>query len=402
MTARRRGGDLDRPARSVSRVRAIRLVATREVLERGRSRGYLLALLFTVFLLGAGFLLPSLVLSRDQPTRIALVGDTPSQLGPALEASAGRFDTQVEVSTVPDRTAATTAVEDESIDAALVVPGDLSTPGEVIVREEASAQLQGIVSGAVIVLRAGTAGQLLAPPTITALEPPTPQNTAQIILANAGIILMFIGIFTYGTWVLTGVVEEKQSRVVEVVLSTVRPRDLLMGKVLGIGLLALIQLVILVLFGIAVAQLSGRFTLPSTTVGAVLQLLTWFILGFAFYATALGTLGALASRVDEAQNAAMPVSMIATLSYIVALVFVQRQPDGIVAQIMTFLPPSAPMVVPLRVALGAIAPWEIVVSIAIMVAAIWLLFVVGARVYSGAVLQTGSRMKLRDAWRASR
>ncbi len=388
--------------RSVGRIRAIRLVAMREILERGRSRGYLLALLFTVFLLGAGFVLPSVILSHNEPTRVALVGDTPARLGPALEASAGRFGAAVTVSTVPDRAAATSAVDDGTIDAALLVPADLSSPGELIVREEATDQLQGIVSSAVIAVRAGSSGQLLAPPTITALKPSTPENTAQIILANAGIILMFIGIFTYGTWVLTGVVEEKQSRVVEVVLSTVRPRDLLVGKVLGIGLLAVAQLVILVVFGVTAAQLSGQFTLPTTTAGAVLQLITWFVLGFTFYATALGTLGALASRVDEAQNAAMPVSMTATLSYIVSLVIVTRDPTGILAQVMTFLPPSAPMVVPLRVALGAIDPWEVVVSVALMLVAIWLLFTIGGRVYTGAVLQTGSRMKVLDAWRASR
>jgi len=67
---------------------------------------------------------------------------------------------------------------------------------------------------------------------------------------------------------------------------------------------------------------------------------------------------------------------------------------------MTFFPPAAPMVVPLRTALGAIEPWEVVLSIALMVVSIWILFVVGARVYAGAVLQVGSRMKLRDAWRA--
>ena len=113
---------------------------------------------------------------------------------------------------------------------------------------------------------------------------------------------MFIGIFSYGTWVLTGVVEEKQSRVVEVVLSTVRPRDLLMGKVLGIGLLALAQLVVLVAVGIGLSQLLGRLVLPATTPGAVVQLLIWFILGFAFYSTAMGFLGSLASRMEEASN----------------------------------------------------------------------------------------------------
>ncbi len=388
--------------RKAGRIRAIRLVATREVLERGRSRGYLLSLLFTLFLLAAGFLLPTLVLTGDHPTKIALVGSTPAVLGPALQTSAEQFDATVDISTLPDRAAADAAVGDKTVDAALEVPPDLSTPGELIVLEEAGSQLRGIVSGAVISLRAGSAGQLLIPPSVTALKPPTAENTTAIIFANAGIILMFIGIFTYGTWVLTGVVEEKQSRVVEVVLSTVRPRDLLMGKVIGIGLLALAQLIVLVAAGIGAAQLSGRLSLPPTTVGAVVQLLTWFVLGFALYSTALGTLGALASRVDEAQNAAMPVTMTATFSYIVAIVFVTQEPSGVVARVMTFLPPSAPMVVPLRAALGVIDPWEVVVSIAIMLAAIWLLFVVGARVYTGAVLQTGSRMRLRDAWRASR
>jgi ABC-2 type transport system permease protein len=220
-----------------------------------------------------------------------------------------------------------------------------------------------------------------------------------IIFANAGIILMFIGIFSYGTWVLTGVVEEKQSRVVEVVLATIRPRDLLLGKVLGIGLLALSQLLVLVIAGLTFAQFSGQLTLPPTTVEAVVQLVGWFILGFAFYSTAMSVLGALASGVEEAS---MPVTMSATLAYILSIVFVTQEPAGLLARIMTFLPPAAPMVVPLRAALGEIEPWEIVVSVALMLASIWLLFAIGGRVYSGAVLQTGGQIRLRDAWRASR
>lgn len=388
--------------RRVSRVRAIRLVATREIVERGRSKGYLASLLFTVFLLGAGFILPAIFLGNPDAIKLGLVGQPPAVLGPALEATAAQYDAKLALSILPDRAAAEAAVKDKSIDAALVVPADLSAPGELIVLERAEGRLQAITSSAVIALRAGTAGELLTPPSVVALKPPTAEDTTAIIFANAGIILMFIGIFSYGTWVLTGVVEEKQSRVVEVILSTVQPRDLLMGKVLGIGLLALAQLVVLVAAGIIAAQLSGQLALPPTTVGAVLQLLAWFILGFALYSTAMGFLGALASRVEEASNASMPVTMTATLAYIIAIVFVTQEPGGIVARVMTFLPPAAPMVVPIRAALGAIEPWEIVVSIALMLAAIWLLFVVGARVYSGAVLQTGGRMKLRDAWRASR
>jgi ABC-2 type transport system permease protein len=383
----------------MSRVRAIRLVAMREVLERGRSKGYVLSLLFTLFLLLAGFILPAVFLGNPSAMRVGLVGETPAGLEPALRAAARSYDTEVVVSSVADRASAETAITDKSIDAALDVPADLSGPGELIVLDQAGATLQGIVNLAVIGLRAGTTAR---PPTVTALQPPSAEDMTALIFANAGIVLMFIGIFSYGNWVLTGVVEEKQSRVVEVILSTVRPRDLLMGKVLGIGLLALGQLVVLVTAGIAAAQLIGRLSLPPTTAGAAIQLLGWFILGFAFYSTALGFLGALASRVDEASTASMPVTMVATLAYILSIVFVTQEPAGVLARIMTFLPPAAPMVVPLRVALGAIEPWEIVVSVALMLAAIWVLFVIGARVYSGAVLHTGGRIRLRDAWRAAR
>jgi ABC-2 type transport system permease protein len=386
----------------IGRLRAVRLVAMREILERGRSRGYLLSLLFTVILLGAGFVLPALLLGQEKSPKLALVDPVPAGLEAAIEGIATQYKVTLDISHVSDQAAGEAAVRDKAVDAALAIPVDLSTAGDLIVLDDPDGQIQAITSNAVIGLRAGAQTALLTPPTVTSLEPPTAEHTTALIFANAGIILMFIGIFTYGTWVLTGVVEEKQSRVVEVVLTTVRPRDLLMGKVLGIGLLALVQLVIIVTAGLAAAQLSGRLTLPATTVSAVVQLLAWFILGFAFYSTAMGFLGSLASRVDEASNASMPVTMTATLSYLLSILLVTQEPNGIVATILTFFPPSAPMVVPLRTALGAIQPWEAALSIVLMIAAIWVLFVVGGRVYSGAVLQTGGRMKLRDAWRASR
>ena len=384
----------------MNRVRAIRLVAMREIVERGRSKGYIVSLVFTLVLLLAGFILPSILISNEGPTRLALVEEAPAGLAAALELTAHASGLDLELSTVPDRATVDAALGDSSIDAALAVPTDLSGPGALIVEEQADSTLESVVNQAVIALRAGP--EALQPPTVIALNPQTAADTTAIIFANAGIILMFIGIFSYGSWVLTGVVEEKQSRVVEVVLSTVRPRDLLMGKVLGIGVLDLVQMVILVVAGLAAAQLSGRLTLPDTTPAAVVMLFTWFILGFTFYSTTMGFLGSLASRMEEASTASMPVTVTATTAYIISIVVVTGDPDGTVARIMTFIPPAAPMVVPLRAALGAIEPYEIALSIALMVASIWVLFVIGARVYSGAVLQTGGRMKLRDAWRASR
>jgi ABC-2 type transport system permease protein len=174
-----------------------------------------------------------------------------------------------------------------------------------------------------------------------------------------------------------------------------------MGKVLGIGILGLVQLAVFVAAALVAAVVTDRFGLPETTPTAIPLLVLWFVLGYALYSTALGFLGALASRMEEASNASTPVTMIAMISYFVAIFSVINDPSGLVAQVATYLPPSAPFVVPMRAAFDAIGPIEILISVAITVAAIWMLFIVGARVYAGAVLQTAGRMKLRDAWRSA-
>jgi ABC-2 type transport system permease protein len=381
------------------RTTAMWLVARREIIERGRTRGYLISLVFTLGILLVAFVVPSLMRS-DTTRHLALVGPTPANLEPTLQAVAAAQKVKLDISSVTlDLATAKTQLTAKAIDAALVVPEDLSGPGTLYFGESVDSSLQLICTGAVVALRAGATA---APPSVEVIAPLGSDALAAIVFANAGIILMFIGIFTYGQWVLTGVVEEKQSRVVEVVLSTVRPRDLLVGKVLGIGTLAIGQLAILVGVGLVASQLLGRVTLPATTGGAVAQLVLWFVLGFLFYATAMGALGSLASRPEEANNAAMPVTMSATVVYMASILFVVQEPGGVLAQVMTFIPLAAPMVVPLRVALNAIEPWEVVVSIAVMLVAIWLLFEAGARVYSGAVLASGGRIKLREAWRARR
>jgi ABC-2 type transport system permease protein len=238
-------------------------------------------------------------------------------------------------------------------------------------------------------------------PSVESLDPQTDADQSRFLFANIGAVLILVGIFSFGFTVLTGVVEEKQSRVVEVVLATVRARDLLMGKVLGIGILGVVQLLVFVVAALAAAILTNRFALPETTPSAIALLVVWFVLGYALYSTALGFLGALASRLEEASNASTPVTMIAMISYFVAIFAVINDPEGIVARVATFIPASAPFVVPLRAAFDAISPVEVAVAILVTVIAIWILFAIGARVYAGAVLQTAGRMKVRDAWRSA-
>ena len=396
----------------MSRWRSVWLVARREIIERGRSRAFILSVFLTTALVMGSFIVPTILFGGDDVTKIGVIEPAPATLPRAIETAATAAQQDVEIVRFPDRAAALAALEADDVAVAVSVPPDLSGPGETIYQEERDALLDSVVGSAVVSLRvqavlaesnvdqaALVAAQ--APPAATELDPQTDADQARFLLANIGTVLILVSIFSFGYTVLTGVVEEKQSRVVEVVLSTVRPRDLLMGKVLGIGVLGLVQLAVFVLAGGAAALATDRLSLPSTTPAAVLLLAVWFVLGYTLYSTTLGFLGALASRMEEASNASTPVTMIAMISYFVAIFAVVDDPDGTVAQIATFLPPAAPMVVPLRAAFDAIPAWEIVVSIVLTLAAIYALFVVGGRVYAGAALQTSGRMKLRDAWRSA-
>ena len=375
----------------MSRLRAVWLVALREVVERGRSRAFGLSLLLSVALIVAGVILPSLIGGGQADQRLGIVGSPPAGLVEGLTTTGTQAGLTVTAEPVPDLARAQALLRSETVDAVLIFPPDGSIP-TYVVKTRDNALLQQLV-----VSSFSPAPQI----AFQELEPGDPARDTSFLFANVGVILLFISIFTFGTWVLTGVVEEKQSRVVEVVLSTIEARDLLIGKVLGIGLLGLLQLVVMIATGLIAGVVTGRFTLPATTVPTIANLVVWFVLGYAFYSTALGVLGALASRMEEASNASSPVSFVAMGGYFFSLLVALDDPAGAAARIATFVPPVAPMVVPLRAALGAIEPWEMIASALVMAAAIWVLFVVGGRVYSGAVLQTGARMKLRDAWRAS-
>ena len=396
----------------MSRLRSVWLVAKREIIERGRSRGFLFSVLFTTALVVGSIVVPPLLFGNDDPTPVGLVEPVPGGLDTALLATAAQVDAELELRSYPDVAAADAALAAEEVDAVVLVPADLSSSGEVRFAEDADDGLVSLISLSVSAVRAQAVlteagvdpadlAAVQVPPTVVELEPSTDDQAGQFLLANIGAVLILVGIFSFGFTVLTGVVEEKQSRVVEVVLSTVRPKDLLMGKVLGIGILGIVQLAIFGLAAVAAASFTGGIPLPSTTPGAVLMLAVWFILGYALYATALGFLGALASRMEEASNASTPVTVVAMVSYFAALFGVTNDPNGVVATVATYLPPSAPFVVPLRVAFDAIGPIEIGLAMLSTIIGIYVLFSIGARVYAGAVLQTAGRMKLRDAWRSA-
>jgi ABC-2 type transport system permease protein len=201
----------------------------------------------------------------------------------------------------------------------------------------------------------------------------------------------------YGQWVLAGVVEEKSNRVVELILSTVRSRHLLAGKVIGIGLLGFAQLALVA--GLASTLLAaGVFDAPASLGGSLALVVPWFALGFALYAVAYAAAGALASRQQDANSAGQTVTYTLLASYFVGYIALSANADGILANVLTVFPLTAPLVLPARSALVGVPLWEHALALALILGLIYALVRFAGRLYEHGLLRSGPRLGLRAAW----
>ncbi|HAX81466.1 MAG TPA: hypothetical protein DCY40_02725 [Actinobacteria bacterium] len=385
-------------------VRNTFLVAQREATERARSRVYLASTALTLVIVAGLIAVMVWTEGGTEHYRVGLAGETPTGLVAAITASATAADSEVTFETFADAGAVTAAVSDKVVQAG-VVDGDT-----LIVRRAGESPLESILAGAVRQVRllqalaeAGIDPETLAADlevTITATEPPSSSEDEAV--AMAAVVLLFLVITTYGQWVLLGVLDEKSSRVVEQIVSSVSVRALLAGKVIGIGLLGIGQLVLLLAGGLGAGILLDAFTIPSSTLPTAAWSLVWFILGFAFYAVLYAAAASLVSRSEDAQAAAMPVALVSVAAYLGTFgLMASSEPDSMVARLVSLLPPVAPIAYPARIAAGAVPWWELGLGLAVTAAAVVVVVRLAARIYAGALLSQGSRIGLRRAWRAA-
>jgi ABC-2 type transport system permease protein len=221
-------------------------------------------------------------------------------------------------------------------------------------------------------------------------------DEADRLLAALGVVTLFLALVFTGQVITEGVAEEKRSRVVEVVLGTVAPRHLLVGKAAAIGLVGLIEVMLLcgAVAGAGVAL--DAFELPRATPGALLAVLGWFLLGFAFYATVYGAAGAMVAPHENPGNGAIPVNMLLTVGYIAGLT--AQGGGGRFLQVLSLFPPTAPLTMPLRIAFGHAAVWEVCLSAVLLLAAAYAVIRLAGRLYAGALMR-GGKVRWRDAWR---
>jgi ABC-2 type transport system permease protein len=213
-------------------------------------------------------------------------------------------------------------------------------------------------------------------------------------------ILVYIAILMYGGTVAQGVVEEKSSRIVELLLTTIHPWQLMIGKVIGIGLVGLGQMVLTVGSGVLAGYLTDSYTFPSSIAGgAAAWAVTWFLLGYLVYALVFASLGALVSRQEDVGGVTAPAVMFIVLPYVAGIAILPSDPSNGLVAIMSLIPFFSPMLMPMRIALGVAPAWQVALSIGLTLALIVVLIWFAGRVYSNAVLRMGSRVKLRAALR---
>ena len=210
-----------------------------------------------------------------------------------------------------------------------------------------------------------------------------------------GIVLLFVMLTQYCTWILIGVMQEKSSRVVEVLLATVRPIQLLGGKVLGIGLVALGQAVLVVAFALVVAKAVGSDLLHGTSTLVLLCELLWLVLGYAFYCWMYAAAGSMAERQDQVQTLALPLSIPILFGYIYSITALSSGHADLFFKVLAYVPFTAPFCMSVLVGLSQVAWWQFVASVVITIVGTAVMATVAAQIYRRAVLQTGARVHLR-------
>ena len=223
-----------------------------------------------------------------------------------------------------------------------------------------------------------------------------PASGATLVGLAVG-ILLFIVLGMYGSQVAQGVVEEKATRIMEIVLATARPTELLAGKLLGIGLVALLQVGIVAAAALVATAITGIVSIPALGGAEIASYLAWFVLGFLLFSSAYATAAALVSRPEEVAGATAPIGIGLLASYLL-MYYGLANPASPLSTVLSIVPPTAPVMMPVRIAQGLAEPWQVGLAMALTVAAVVGVIWLAARVYANSAMHIGARMRFMEAF----
>ncbi len=402
----------------MTRRQTVALIAGREIRQRLRSKLFVWSTIVLSVAFMALSLVPTLIDAfrsddtgvgdTEEATDVVVVGNLDQARLDALTSAIGPVDIQP----VDDEDEARASLLDEDRDVAFAV-----LAGERILAPESSGLFGGGGQQAaqaaealalVDLLEAADAGDVaegvlgLQPLPVEQIGADDPgEAAARLIVANIGVVFLFGLLMFYASMIVNGIIEEKGSRVVELLVEAVPVRQLMIGKVLGLGAIALGQTLVLFVPAATVLFVTNRDLIPPGVGGLLGFALVWFLLGYTFYTLLCAGLGALVSRPEEAQAVLTPATMLALAGYFLGFASIQA-PDATWAVVAGWVPATAPFVMLVRQALGSPTLIELIGSVVLLLLAIVGAAMVGARIYEGGILRVGARVRFRDAWRRRR
>jgi ABC-2 type transport system permease protein len=386
-----------------SRLPAIVLVARREIRMRLRSRVFVGGTIVMAGLVVIGIVAASLLAGKTSPVRVGFSGGSQA-LEQTFTASAAALGANVTVSDIADVTAGKAQVSAGTLD--VLVIGSATAP-TAVAKEAVPSNVESALSLAAEAARLSDAG--LSPSAVKSamslvpvqlLTPPNPKDTQNLFAALALGILLWIALGQYGNMVAQGVVEEKATRIMEILLATIQPSRLLAGKVVGIGLVGLLQLTIVGAAALVAVHVTNVAAIPALGAEAILGDICWFLLGFLFYATAYAGVASLVSRHEEVQSAVAPISVLQIAGYLLMYAALPN-PTGPLATVASLLPPFAPILMPVRMAVTDVPLWQIGLAAGLILVSLGGLTWLAGRMYTNAAMRIGTRVRFMDAFRGT-
>jgi ABC-2 type transport system permease protein len=399
------------------RMHNIWLIAKREYTERIKTKGFLIATILIPLLMGGGLFGVATLASKAKATsHIAVVGSQPQVAADLKKELESGKDSQMTVDILPASTAHAVLdqqMANKQLDGYLViVPATGQRPTfDFTPRSTADIATSSAIEEALhhVLTREYLAAKGVSESETTALMEPVTLNVISgngkrgdsktgFYVAYTLFLLMYMVVLLYGMNVARSIIEEKTSRVFEVLLATITPDELLAGKILGVGAVGLTQVGIwLIAAGLLAAQM-GMASGVSLNVAQAVFFAVYFALGYALYSSVAAALGAMTNSEQELQQLNM-FMMIPLFFSLLMLQPIVTNPNSMLSRIVSQIPFCAPLLMNLRVSISMPQPWEIALSIGLILVTIYAVLWVSSRIYRVGILMYGKRPNLPEILR---
>lgn len=412
-------------------MRKVWAVIRREFIERVRTKWFWVATLVGPLFFAAIMVIPVLMARSGGVRQIAVVDDTPNEFGArvAEELSTGRsFRAQRVTAGLGVLDSLTAAVEAKRLDGFLILPSDVVETGRAEYRGSNVSSMQAVEdlqrSLNRLIVKARLEREGVNPAVVDRAQIRILLDTKKIsrgrttaesaggsfIMAYIMAVLLFMAILLYGVNVMSSVLEEKTNRIMEVLVSSLKPFEMMLGKVLGAGSVSFLQFLIWALsarllisqrgtllraMGAGSDGAGGGFQMPPIPGSTIAVFLAFFLGGFLLYSAMFAAVGAMSRNEQEARQAQQPVTFVLMIAYL-SIFALTNDPNSTFSRTLSMIPFTSPIAMPVRWTAGSLPLWEVLVSFGVLVIGIAAVTWIAARIYRVGILMTGKRPNMKE------